>query len=197
MQHRVDGVRVSVQIKRGAHPADDQRQHVAQRIADLQHQLAPRGVEVGNQPAGVYFSARFDTKCPSSPFALCVRSYEFNSGHGAFADECQHRVHVIGWPVAQLDGDALPIRRRARPAQLRGVELVVRHKRRVESAHTGKAAGQCDLGDGQVGVSQQLLGGEQPACLQVLQWRHAELRLKNPPQVAVAHAEPVCQRLHR
>ena len=159
VQGGVDGVRVGVQIKRSAHPADDQRQHLAQRVADLQHQLAPHGVEVGDQPARVYFAARFDAKCPSSPFVFCVSRCEFDSGHGAFADERQHRIHVIGWPVAQLDGDALPIRWRARSAQLRGVELVVRHKRRVKPAHAGKATGQCDLGDGQVGVGQQLLGG--------------------------------------
>ena len=189
VQHLVDGLRIGIQIKHRTHPANHQRQNFAQRIAYLQHQLTARGVKLGQQPADVGFRARFNAKSPSCPCTVCMSSYKFSSIDGTLVHERQHRVHVIRWPIPELHGRALPVGGRARPAQLRGVEPVVRHKRRVEPAHAGKAAGQGNLGDGQVGVGQQLLGIQQAARLQILQGRHAKRRLENAAQMAVAHAQ--------
>ena len=61
------------------------------------------------------------------------------------------------------------------------------HKGRIKAAQAGKATGQSYLGDGHARVSQQLFGTQQPPRLQVLQRRHAKVRLKNPPQMTVAY----------
>ncbi|MCY1535640.1 hypothetical protein D9M68_710520 [compost metagenome] len=60
---------------------------------------------------------------------------------------------------------------------------------RVEAAHAAEAAGQRDLGHRQVGVGQQLFGGEQFAREQVLQGRDAQPLLEHAAQMPVAHAQ--------
>jgi hypothetical protein len=73
----------------------------------------------------------------------------------------------------------------------------VRGKRIVEPAHAGKPAGDGDLVHRQVGIGQQLLGRQQPARLQVLDRRHAELGLEDAAQVALADADARGQARHR
>ena len=196
VQNAVDGRRVGVQIEPGAHPADHQGQHLAQRITHAQHDLATWRVKLGQQPARMDFATRFNAKCPSSPRGMGVIRYKFNSIYGALAYEGQHRPHVIRRPKPELDGDALRVRptaRIARAAQLGRVQFVVRHKGRVEAPQARIPAAQRHLGDGQVGVGQQLLGGEQAARLQILQRRHAKLRLENTPHMAVAHPHALAE----
>jgi hypothetical protein len=73
----------------------------------------------------------------------------------------------------------------------------VRREGGVEAADAAEAADERDLRDRQGRVGQQLLGAEQPARLQVLQRRHAQLRLEDPAQVPVADAQPLRQQFHR
>ena len=65
MQHRADGLGVSVQIKRGTHPAYHHRQDIAQRITDSQDQLRAGLVKTHVQPARVFFTGYFNAKCPA------------------------------------------------------------------------------------------------------------------------------------
>jgi hypothetical protein len=76
VQHGVDGLRVGVQVQRGAQPADHQRQHLAQRIAHAQHHLAAGFVKLAHQPAGVRLAAGVDAQRAAQPHGRCVRSLQ-------------------------------------------------------------------------------------------------------------------------
>ncbi len=73
----------------------------------------------------------------------------------------------------------------------------MRKKGRVEAPHAGEAAAEGDQRHGQVGVGQQLFGGQQAPGLQVLQRRDAEMRFEDAPQMPVADAHAGRQRFHR
>ena len=66
----------------------------------------------------------------------------------------------------------------------------------VEAPHAGKTAGQRHLGHGQPGIGEQLLGHQQPPCLQVLQRGDAQGGVEQAAQMAIAHAEAGSQLRH-
>ena len=114
----------------------------------------------------------------------------------AAREEGEHRRRrrrAAGSRAAPRSPVAGPRRRPARRSGAR-VQPVVRDEGGVEAAHAGEAAGQRHLRHRQARVGEQLLGRQQPARLQVLQRRDAELRLEDAAQVAVAHAQPRGQR---
>ena len=214
MQLSVDGSGFSVQIEQGPNAANHLGQHTAQRITDLQHQLRRDGIELRAQPAAnprcvVAGRSRRRQRQSAGHAHLTVASgrvgrHELAASHHMRLEKRHHRFGVIGWPVAQAHRDAAlakrAFRRAARagaaPPQRGGVEPVMRHKGGIEAAHAGKAAHQRDLRDGQRGVGQQLLGGQQAPRLQVLQRRNAQVRLKNSLQMAGADPEAGRQRRH-
>jgi len=187
VQHRVDRDRVGVQVERGAQAVDHLRQHLAQLVAHAQHELATRLIELGQQPAAV--AALADVHAQGLPEAQLV----VDEGHTfdqALPKESQRGRHVVGRPVAQAHRRALAAFALAGLApQLGRVQAVVVEKGGVEAPHAGKAAGERDLGDGQIGVGEQLFGREQLSREQVLQRRDAEPVFKHAAQVAVAHAQ--------
>ena len=81
-------------------------------------------------------------------------------------------------------------------AQPGRVERIVLHKGRIETPQAGKAAQTRHLRDAEAGVGEKLFGVEQALRLQVVQRRHPKRRVKNAPQVAVAHAQALCELPH-
>ena len=75
-------------------------------------------------------------------------------------------------------------------AQLHRAKTVMLHKSCVKAAHAVKAAGQRHVLHRHARVGQQLLGRQQAAGLQILQWRHPQVRFKNTPQMPVAYPQP-------
>ena len=170
-------------------------QHCTQAVADPQQHLAVLRRKGGLDPAGV------GVVCVVQPQrAAQAHGYGVDLLHPhqhACVVELQHGGHVVRWPVAKPHHRARAVVRQAGAPQLGRVEPVMGHKGRVKAAHAGVTTAQRHLGDGQVGVGQQLFGRQQAAGLQVLQRRDAKLRFKNAPQMAVTDAQPGGQLLHR
>ncbi len=106
--------------------------------------------------------------------------------------ERKHAGDVIRWPVSQADAQpaAAGRRRACGAAQLGRLEPHLLGEHGVEAAQALEAAGERDLGDGQVGVGQQLLGLQQPLRRQVVD-RADPVRLgEDAPQVALGDAQP-------
>ncbi|MDT4820662.1 hypothetical protein FQZ97_538080 [compost metagenome] len=201
MQRGVDGHRLRVEVEQRACAADDDRQHRGQRIAHGQQHLLALEVEAQLQPAGVRLRAMLHAQGSRQPhigrraalggFLAVGGVHGFDAAQRAPCEEAEHGVRVVGRAKTQphLDGLAFAALGAARAAQRARVEPVVLHEGRVEAPHAREAAGQRHLRHRQARVGDELLGGQQAARLQVLQRRHAELRLEDAPQVAVAHAQ--------
>ena len=172
MQHGIDRHRVGIQVKHCPHAPNHQRQHVAQRIADLKHHMAVGSVKIQHQPARMRLAAGLNAQCFSQALGVpgsVVRGDKLNRREHAFAEEPEHGRHVVGRAKPQLYRAALACARHTRAPQLCGIEFVMPHKRRIEAPDAGKAADQRNPGDAHVGIGQQLLGRKQAAGLQVLQ----------------------------
>ena len=185
-QHRVDGLRVGVQVQPAPYPGNQHRQQRCQRLAQAHLQARGLGLEVHMQPA------RAGTVTLAQPQrtlqAQAIVAGLLHARQRTSAQKTHHRRHVIGRAPAQPNLHHTGGGRRRSPAQRAGAQAIVALEGIVETAQAGETAGQCHLGHGQSGVGQQLFGRKQAAGLQVLQRRHAELRLEDAAQVAVAHA---------
>ena len=199
MQHGVDGARVCVQVQQAAHAPYHGGQRGVKAVAGLQQHLVAGQVELRLDPAGQHARACRFVDCEPHGAAQAGRRAiglgPFHPGKLPLGKEGQQGLGIQRGAVsqAQCAGGTLASHRAAAP-QGRGAQAVVLGKCGIEAAHAAKATGQRHLGDGQGGVGQQLLGRQQPAGLQVLQGRQAQLRLKQAPQVPVAHAQPFGQR---
>ncbi len=154
-------------------------------------------IEARCQPAGAF--AAFRVLQPRRPAQLQAGDiHGFHAVDAALPEETQQSRDVQRWPVGQAHraGGCPGGGRAARAAQCGGLQAIVLRKGGIEPPHTAEAAGQRDLGDGQIGIGEQLLGRQQPARLQVLQRRDAQGRLEHAAQVPVAHAQAGRQALH-
>ena len=136
--------------------------------------------------------ALLDTHRACEPHAMAASRHRLDTAQCAALEETDHRRGVVRWSVTESHFDRLAFAGlgvAAGTPQGARVQAVMRDESIVEAAYAGEAAGQRHLSHRQARIGDELLGSQQAPRLQILQRRHAELRLEDAPQVAVAHPQ--------
>ncbi len=189
-----DSGHVGAEIKHPAYAGDDRWQR-----ADLGK---PDGDGKAVPPAKVGDLDRSLLAILNHRSAVDLAGDLFNAIDGAGAQPGQHGVPVVRGPVAKLDGDAdigggplrqghdgaAPQRRRRPPEQL--LESL------VEPPHATVTGGQRDLGHGQAGLMDQLLGEQNPTGLGHRHGRGAQMLVEQAAQLPLTDAEAFRKTVH-
>ena len=126
--------------------------------------------------------ALLDTHRTGEAHAIASARNRLDTSQCAALEEADHDGRVVRWPIAESHFDRLAFTGlgiAAGTPQGARIQSVVRDESIVETSYAGEAAGQCHLRHRQARVGDELLGGEQSPCLQILQRRYAELRLED------------------
>ncbi len=122
--------------------------------------------------------------------------HRLDAGDRPTRQEGQQGLPVKRGPIGQAKAQAVSVRVGVRsPGLWRGTtqvgrrQPVVTDKTIVESPHAGKARSQRDFSDRQCGVGQQSLGQQQPVRLRVFDRRDSKLRIEDPAQMPIGHAQ--------
>ncbi len=203
-RRHVRGVGVEIErVARRLHQLPAVRRQVG---AGPQFDLAALRQEFDLDPAAGRFGGRAGSPRFVAGRSRCApgasqdaTAHLLDAGQRALLPERQHAGDVIRWAVPEAHPRAAGIRgaaarRRSRgaagAAQLRRLQAHLFGEHRVEPAQALEAAGERDLGDGQVGVGQQLLGLQQPLRGQVVDGTDAMAVREHAPQVPLRDAQP-------
>ena len=133
--------------------------------------------------------------------AVAILGDDLDPRDRAPAQEVQHRRPIVRRVIAQQQRDlaARPGRHvfGARAPQCARRAAEQRLKRLVEAADAAEAGGEGDLGHRQLGLVDELLGQQHAAGLRDGDRRGAEMLLEQPPQMALADAEPLGESIER
>ena len=172
-----------VEVEQRADPAQERGEHRRQAVGKLQHQRVLLARLRHANPA-LRVSQRDGA-------GIRIQRDPLDPGERASGEKGEDAGPVVGRPIGKLQrgggavADGLgPFG--GFPAQPRRRHAIAAAERVVEAAQAVEATRQSDLRNRQPRVGQQLLGEQQAAGQQQLDWRHAELLLHDAANLARA-----------